>query len=311
MKIYHTPVMVSEVVEALGVRPGGAYVDCTVGEGGHGLAVLDSGRPGLRLLGIDPDEEALGAARERLEGQGGRVTLVRGSYADLERIAGEQGFTPADGVLFDLGVSSLQLENAHRGFSFSRSGPLDMRFDTRQSVSALQVVNEYPENRLADEIHRLGEEWRARRIARAIVEARPIATTEELAKVVARVTRRGRGGLHPATRTFQALRLVVNRELENLQVGLDQAIAVLGAGGRLVVISYHSLEDRLVKTALRREATDCICPPGVIECVCGHRASVRLISRKVVRPSPEEVRSNPRSRSARLRVAERLALAAT
>ena len=307
MEAHHTPVMVSEALKALSVRPHGSYIDCTVGEGGHAVAVLGATEPGPRLLGIDLDDQALVTAGRRLEVYSERATLVRGDFADLERLADEHGFLPADGILFDLGLSSLQLENAERGFSFSRSGRLDMRFDTRQDLTAYHLVNERPESELADIIFQFGEEPRARRLARAMVGARPIETTTGLADVVARAAGRSRrGGIHPATRTFQALRIAVNQELDSLRVGLEQALATLGSGGRLVAVSYHSLEDRLVKTLLRREASDCVCPPGTPTCVCGHRATIRMIARRVMKPSSEEVHANPRSRSARMRVAERL-----
>ena len=214
---------------------------------------------------------------------------------------------PADGVMFDLGLSSLQLETPDRGFSFSQAGRLDMRFDMTQELTAYQVANQRTERQLADIIFEFGEEPKARRLARAIVQARPVETTLDLANVITRAAgRSGRSRTHPATRTFQALRIAVNQELENMRSGLEQAIQVIGSSGRLVVISYHSLEDRLVKRLLKREASSCICPPGTPECVCGHEARISEITRRVLRPSPEEVRTNPRSRSARMRVAERL-----
>jgi 16S rRNA (cytosine1402-N4)-methyltransferase len=305
MEIRHTPVMVEEVLAALRVRPGGAYIDGTVGEGGHADAVLDAAGPGARLLGIDLDPTALSIAGERLQEYGERAVLVQGNFADLERLAVRDGFTPADGVVMDLGLSSLQLETAERGFSFSRAGRLDMRFDPAQERNASRLVNGGTEKQVVDIIRRFGEEPRARRIAAAIVRARPIETTVDLAGVVARALGRPRGRrTHPATRTFQALRIAVNHEMDNLGAGLEQAVSALGSGGRMVVISYHSLEDRLVKGFIRRESSSCICAPGTPECVCGHQASVRAITRRVVKPSPSEVRANPRSRSARLRVAE-------
>ena len=307
MDARHKPVMVDEVLAGLAVRAEGAFIDATVGEAGHALAVLGSTEPGPRLLGIDLDEDALSTARRRLRGYGDGARLVHGSYADLERLASAHGFVPANGVLFDLGVSSAQLETAERGFSFSRAGRLDMRFDVAQELTAHQIVNRYREQELADVIHRFGEERAARRIARAIVGARPIESTTDLAETVARaVSRSRRRGIHPATRTFQALRIAVNHELENVEAGLAQAIRVLGRGGRLVAISYHSLEDRLVKSFLHRESSACICPPGTPECICGHEPSVKLIRRRVIKPSSGEIASNPRSRSARMRVAERL-----
>ena len=302
----HTPVMVREVLTALQVKPGGSYIDSTLGEGGHSLAILDS-VPEARLLGIDLDNDALGIAKRRLGPHHDRAVVVQGNFANLDAIAEQHGYRPAEGVLFDLGLSSLQVDTGSRGFSIRREARLDMRFDSAQRMTAYQVVNEYPERSLADIIFRLGEEPRARRLARAIVRRRPIETTTELAQVVAgAMGATGRGRIHPATRTFQAIRIAVNRELDNLRSGLEEAIEVLRAGGRLVVVSYHSLEDRLVKGTLRSEASDCICPPGTPACICGHAARVREVGRRVVKPTAEEVQSNPRCRSARMRVAERI-----
>ena len=304
---HHTPVMVSEVLKALEIRADGSYIDSTVGEGGHAIAVLSAVHPTPRLLGIDLDIDALSTAGRRLEEYGERVTLANGSFAHLRRIAGGHGSLPAEGVLFDLGLSSLQLQDEERGFSFSLGGRLDMRFDTTQKLTANELVNKWDEGQLADVIFQFGEEPRARRLAKTIVAARPIDSPTELANVIKRAGGgSGRRRIHPATRVFQALRIAVNRELENLSAGLEQAIDVLSSGGRLVVISYHSLEDRLVKGILRREASSCICPPGTPECICDHQASIKEITRRVTRPSPEEVRANPRSRSARMRVAQRL-----
>jgi len=307
MEVRHKPVMVSEVLAALAVRAGGRYIDCTVGEAGHALAVLESVEPAPQILGIDLDGEALETARRRLERHGDGVVLVRGSYAELGRTAANHGFEMADGVLFDLGVSSLQLDSAARGFGFSRAAKLDMRFDATQHLTADRIVNHRSQEELADIIYRLGEEPAARRIARAIVAARPIGSTTGLAETIARAARGGRRkAIHPATRTFQALRIAVNGELDNIKAGLMQGIQVLKPGGRLVVLSYHSLEDRLVKGLLREESSACKCPPGAPECICGHVPSISLVRRKVVKPSDKETYENPRSRSARLRVAERL-----
>ena len=295
--------MVREVLSDLQLRPEGSYIDCTLGEGGHSEAILN-GLPQGRLLGIDLDPHALEAATERLKGQLDRATLVQGNFADLDELAGQHGFAPADGLLFDLGLSSLQLEIAERGFSFRREARLDMRFDSDQETTAYEVVNGYTERSLREIVSGLGEEPRARRVAQAIVRNRPIETTTELADVVLRALGRPRGKTHPATRTFQAVRMAVNKELDNLQRGLEKAIELLGVGGRLVVISYHSLEDRIVKNTMRREASGCICPSETPECVCGHTAAIRLVRRRVAKPSREEMALNRRSRSARLRVAE-------
>ena len=299
----HTPVMVQEALTALQVKPGGSYIDCTIGEGGHSLAILDAA-PEVRLLGLDLDSEALSVARQRLQAYSDRAILVHGSFANVDIVAAEHGFKSAQGILFDLGLSSLQVDTGDRGFSFRQEARLDMRFDPDQEVTAYQVVNDYPERSLADIIFRFGEEPRAREVARGIVQSRPIETTTQLAEVVVRsLGRASRTRTHAATRTFQSIRMEVNEELGNLQRGLERAIGVLGARGRLVVLSYHSLEDRLAKLTLRREASGCICPPQTPQCVCGHTATVRLVSRKVAKPTPVEVRANPRSRSARMRPA--------
>ena len=298
--------MIREVLEGLRARPDGVYVDCTIGDGGHALEIVDAVRPPPRLLGIDLDSEAVARARRRLGRAGVQVEVVRGSYAALGRIARERGFWPVDGVLFDLGVSTLQIESGNRGFSFLRDGRLDMRFDVSQKLDAHALVNRSPERELAGIIRAHGEEPEARRLARSIVRARPIETTGHLAGVVAGAVRRPRSKTHPATRVFQALRIAVNQELDRLRAGLNETIDVLASGGRLAVISYHSLEDRIVKDFIRREVSSCICPPGAPACVCGHSPTLTPITRKVVRPSPVETQANPRSRSARLRVAERI-----
>jgi len=307
----HVPVLLKEVVEALAVRPGGRYVDCTLGASGHAEAILEAASPDGELLGIDLDPEALSTARERLATFAERVTFVEGNFGQVGDLCRERGFAPVQGILFDLGLSSLQLEEAQRGFSFQREGPLDMRFSPRQELTAADIVNTYREEDLADLLWRYGEERQSRRIARRLIEERPVRTTTQLAKAVEQaVGRRARGVIHPATRTFQALRIAVNQELLHLETALLQAHGLLGFGARLVVISYHSLEDRIVKNFLRRESRDCVCPPGVLVCVCGHRATLRLVARGVIRPSAGEVTANPRARSARLRVAERLPSAA-
>ena len=301
----HIPVMVREVIESLAVRPGGHYVDGTTGEGGHAEAILEAGG---HVLGIDRDRDALAAARERLAPYGDDVVLVEGNYQDMADICRSRGFAPVDGILLDLGVSSFQLEQAGRGFSFSREGPLDMRFSPSDTLTAADIVNGYREGDLADLIWRFGEERKSRRVARFIVEQRPILTTTQLAKVVEQaVGKRGQNVTHPATRTFLALRIAVNSELAHLAAALGEAHGLLdGSGSRMVVISYHSLEDRIVKDFFRRESSDCICPPETPVCTCDHKATLRPITRKPLRPSDLEVLINPRSRSARLRAAERL-----
>lgn len=304
VETHHSPVLLQEVVAALKPGTGGRFVDCTVGEAGHSVAILDRG---AGVLGIDLDSDALGVARRRLEKHGDRVHLVAGSYADLETIASEHGYVPADGVLLDLGISSLQIDTAARGFSIQRESRLDMRFDSTQELTAHEVVNTYSEREIADLIYELGEEPSSRRIARAIVQGRPVNSTAELADIVVNaVGRRPKSRTHPATRTFQAIRMTVNQELENITNGLEGAVRILASAGRLAVISYHSLEDRLVKRFLKLESSDCICPPATPLCVCGHAARMSLVSRRVIKPSAQELEANPRSRSARLRVAERI-----
>lgn len=292
----------------LAVRPGGRYVDATVDGGGHAAAIMNATGGNCYLLGIDLDPSALAQAQQRLASYGEVATLVEGNYRDLEEICHQHNFRSVDGILLDLGLSSLQLEEAERGFSFRHEGPLDMRFSPQQRLTASDIVNTYSERALTDILWRYGEERHSRRIARRIVASRPIATTTRLAQVIEQTVGRGRGAgaIHPATRTFQALRIAVNQELENLEAFLDQAVNLLPPGGRLAVISYHSLEDRIVKNFMRREARDCLCPPQRPVCVCGHKASLRLLTRKALTPSATEVAENPRSRSAKLRVAEKL-----
>lgn len=298
----HTPVLLEEAIEALRVQPGKRYVDCTVGPGGHAEAIL--GRGG-RLLGMDIDPQAVEWARRRLLPYRQDVVLLNEDFQDLERVCAGAGFVPADGILFDLGMSSLQLANSSRGFSFQHDAPLNMRFTTSQELNAATIVNTYPEDELASILEKYGDEHRGKRIARSIVASRPIETTVQLATVVERCVG-SRGRIHPATKTFQALRITVNEELDRLERALGQVTKVLIPGGRLVVVSFQSLEDRLVKNFMRRESKDCICPPEIPVCTCNHRATLSLITKKAITPSPIEVLANPRSRSARMRVAERV-----
>jgi 16S rRNA (cytosine1402-N4)-methyltransferase len=305
--VRHEPVMLQEVLAALDVRPGGRYLDCTVDGGGHAEAILDAASPGGSLLGIDADPEAATLARYRLGRFGNEVAIVNANFRDVDEVARERGFAPVNGVLFDLGLSSHQLASATRGFSFRIASPLDMRFGPDQETTASYWVNEADEQALADLIWRFGEERESRRIARAIVRSRPLVTTTDLAKAVEQaVGRRPGSQTHPATKTFQALRIAVNQELASLAEALPRAHGLLGFGSRLVVISYHSLEDRIVKQFIGRESRDCVCPPGQPVCTCGHTATLKPISRGVITPSAAEIASNPRSRSAKLRVAERV-----
>src|SRR5581483_9247566 len=301
----HVPVMVAEVVAWLRPRPGACLCDATVGLGGHAAALLDAS-PDTRLLALDRDPDALAEAARRLARFGDRVAFRRGSFADLARVFAAEGWTGADALLLDLGVSSLQLDVAARGFAFQQAGPLDMRMDPDAPLSAADVVNDWPVEELARVLAEYGEEPRARAVARAIVRARPLATTDALAAVVRRAVGRTRPGLDPATRTFQGIRIAVNDELGALDRALADGWMLLRPGGRLAILAYHSLEDRRVKTAFRRWSADCVCPPALPRCVCGWRARVRQLTPRPLRPSPEEVARNPRARSARLRVVERL-----
>ena len=303
--VHHQPVMVEETLEHLAVKRGGTYIDGTVGEGGHAEAIAGEIGSDGRLLGLDLDDGAVAVARRRLAGAEGSVLLLKHSYSHMDEAASDAGVERVDGALLDLGLSSLQLEGSGRGFSFRQDEPLDMRFDATEGATAGEIVNTYPQDRLASIIARYGEEPRARAIARAMVQGRPFSSSHQLADVIAGVVGRTRR-VHPATRTFQALRMAVNSELDRLQAGIDSAIGLLKPGGRLVVISYHSLEDRIVKQAFARESRDCVCPPRAPACTCGHAATLRVLTRRPITPSMKEVQANPRSRSARLRAAERL-----
>jgi 16S rRNA (cytosine1402-N4)-methyltransferase len=302
----HIPVMQKEVIEALAVQPGGRYIDCTAGTGGHASAILKHSSPGGQLLGIDADPSAVEMARKRLAGYGSSVLISNDNFVNLESVCHKYDFMPVHGILLDLGLSSLQLNDNGRGFSFQYTAPLDMRFSPDQEITAADIVNKYSEAELARIIRDYGEETSSHRIAKYIINERPISTTIELAKVVEQAVG-FRGRIHPATKTFQALRIAVNNELEHLESTLRQAVNLLGFEGRLVVISYHSLEDRIVKQFMQHEAKDCICPPEAPACNCHHTASLKLINKKVITPSVEEVSHNPRSRSAKLRIAERTA----
>ncbi|MCW5887519.1 MAG: 16S rRNA (cytosine(1402)-N(4))-methyltransferase RsmH [Anaerolineales bacterium] len=307
----HLSVLYKETLAALSPTPGGRYVDGTLGAGGHAGGLLEGSSPDGQLLGLDVDPEALALATQRLAPFGERAHIRHGSYADLAQHLAALGWGAVDGILLDLGASSMQFDQAARGFSFQKDGPLDMRFNPAAARSAADLVNTLPEAELADLLYAYGEERQSRRIARAIVAARPLHSSRALAELVAKTLggkRPGRGGaIHPATRSFQALRIAVNGELDAVQAVLPQALAALKPGGRLAIISFHSLEDRLVKKYFRQESRDCICPPGQPVCTCGHTASLKELTRKPVAASPQEVAANPRARSAHLRVAERLA----
>ncbi|HEY3173387.1 MAG TPA: 16S rRNA (cytosine(1402)-N(4))-methyltransferase RsmH [Thermoanaerobaculia bacterium] len=302
----HEPVLVREVVELLAPERGGFFVDATVGAGGHARALLEAG-PEVRLLALDRDPDALALARKRLARFGERVHLAQANFGDLASAL--EGFPPPDAILADLGLSSMQLEDASRGFSFRRDGPLDMRM-SRSGRSAADVVATASAEELSRIFFEYGEERMAVKIARAILEERsrgPITTTRQLSRIVARV-KGDREKIDPATRVFQALRIEVNEELQALSRFLAAAVEKLNAGGRLAVLSYHSLEDRVVKDAFRRESGVCLCPPKLPVCVCGARRALIVLTRRPIRPGDSEVRRNPRSRSARLRAAEKIGI---
>ncbi len=303
-KYGHLPVLLREVLDYLNPQPGGLFVDGTLGAGGHASAILDLTAPNGRLLGFDRDPEAMQFAAQRLAPYGARFVPVVASYADMGTIAPGHDISAVDGILLDLGLSSRQLEDANRGFSFLKEGPLDMRFDPRQGETAADLINNLTAEELADIFRRYGEETHSRRIARLIVANRPLRTTTELAELIEReIGRRGRPGRHPATRVFQALRIAVNGELDEVERGLTAAVGLLKPGGRLAVISFHSLEDRLVKNFFRDAARTCVCPPEQPVCTCGARPELKLVTRKAVQATDNETAANPRSRSARLRVA--------
>jgi 16S rRNA (cytosine1402-N4)-methyltransferase len=323
MQTQHIPVMLAEVLRFLQPEPGGHYIDGTIGGGGHTAAILARSAPDGKVLGIDRDPRALARVGELLaeEVRQGRLLLVQGNYSEMARLVAQANFAPVRGILLDLGFSSDQMEDPERGFSFSIDGPLDMRLNQAQGVSAMELVNTASEQELADIFWRYGEENRARQIAWRIIRAREkgaITRTTQLAQLAAAGVPQRPGMIHPATRIFQALRIAVNAELHHLEEALPQLLDILalgrqggggagsGSGGRIVIISFHSLEDRLVKGFMRREASDCICPPGIPVCVCNHRARLRLLTPKPATPTSQEIAANPRARSAKLRAAETL-----
>jgi 16S rRNA (cytosine1402-N4)-methyltransferase len=314
----HLPVLVDEVLASLAVGPGSSVADCTVGGGGHAERILEATSPDGRLLGLDADRAAISEAERVLARFGSRVVLRHANFESIYDTAIDSGLAPLDGVLFDLGLSSYQLADPDRGFSFAADAPPDMRFDETTGVSALDLIDRSTERELAGILATFGEERRAGRIAKAIVAARAegrLMTSAELAALVASVAPPRRGGadagrIHPATRTFQALRVAVNREVEVLSTGLAGALAAMRPGGRVAVISYHSIEDRIVKRFIARESRDCIEDPLPPVCTCGHRAQLRAVTKGVITPGAEELRRNRRARSAKLRVAEKLAIEA-
>lgn len=310
MEFSHTSVLLQETIEGLRIRPDGIYVDGTLGGGGHSSQIAKRLTEG-RLIGIDQDDAAIGAAKLRLEPWADRVTLVRSNYCNMQAVLRELGIDRADGILLDLGVSSYQFDAAERGFSYRFDTPLDMRMDRRQTLTARTIVNEYPEMELFYIIRDYGEDKFAKNIAKHIVQARtikPIETTGELNEIIRAAIpakMREKGG-HPSKRTYQALRIACNRELEVLENSLDTLVELLNPGGRLCIITFHSLEDRIVKSAFRRYENPCTCPPEFPVCVCGKKSKGRAVTRKPILPTQEEMEKNPRSKSAKLRIFEKI-----
>lgn len=309
--VYHVPVLAEQVLQVLSPHSGGVYIDGTVGGGGHSALILEAGAPDAFLLGIDRDEEARNAARQHLAPFSGHFQLVAGNYADMESIAARQGIHAVDGILLDIGVSSHQLDVGERGFSYMQDALLDMRMDRSQDLTAADLVNHASPEQLMDILYRYGEEKWSARIVQFIVDARFqhfITTTGELVEIIKKAIPRGarEKDQHPAKRTFQALRIAVNDELGALERGLEAAIHLLRPNGVLAVITFHSLEDRIVKESFRLHSRDCICPPGLPVCQCGHQADVQLVNRKPLTASEEELAKNPRSRSANLRAVRKL-----
>ena len=318
MDTHHIPVLCDKVIDFLSPKSEGVYIDGTVGLGGHSAAILETSVPNGRVIGIDLDVEALSIAKGRLHGFGERSSLINGNFAEMDVLLETRySIHAVDGILLDLGVSSLQLDTPHRGFSFNHTGPLDMRMNARQTLNseretdltAMRVVNNSPLDTLVDIFKRYGEERFARRIAHRIIQTRqatPIRTTTQLAEIVKQAVPKGVSKIHPATRVFQALRIHINAELENLETGVDVAIQLLKQGSCLCIITFHSLEDRIVKHCFQKCARACICPPKTPICICEHTASLEILTRRPISPDAVEVQHNPRARSAKLRAARKL-----
>jgi 16S rRNA (cytosine1402-N4)-methyltransferase len=305
----HIPVLYHEIINALAPYSGGLYIDGTLGAGGHAMGILAASDPDGKLLGIDLDPQALVIANRHLSVFKDRVFVRQGTYVDMASFVKEIGWLFVDGIILDLGVSSIQLDTKERGFSFLYNAPLDMRFGDQTSFNAADLVNSLAENDLANIIWKYGEEKYSRKIARMICQNRPINTTFELANLVKKAYGNQYSQIHPATRTFQAIRIAVNQEMQAIESVVPQAIRLLKPGGKLAIISFHSLEDRIVKSIFRTESKDCICPPNQPICTCNHIKSIKEVNRKPIEASPEEITNNPRARSAKLRIAEKLNLA--
>lgn len=311
MEFKHVSVLLQETIDGLAVKPDGIYVDGTTGGGGHSYEICKRLGENGRLIGIDQDAEALAAAEKRLEPFAGIVTLVKSNYAQMKEVLKQLGIDKVDGIVLDLGVSSYQLDNAERGFSYREDAPLDMRMDREQTLTARDIVNEYPESELYRIIKEYGEERFAKNIARNICKRRqdkPLETTFELVDIIrgSMPAKARNGKSHPAKRTFQAIRIECNQELEVLRQALDEMVDLLKDGGRISIITFHSLEDRMVKTSFRRQENPCTCPPDFPVCVCGNKPKGKVITRKPILPSEEECEQNTRSKSAKLRVFERI-----
>jgi 16S rRNA (cytosine1402-N4)-methyltransferase len=306
-EVSHLPVLLDEAIQGLLLQEEGIYVDGTAGEGGHSQAILQTEPTVEAVLSIDWDSRLLETAQPRLSGFGPRYMPATGNYADMIQLAAVYGITEVNGVLLDLGFSSRQVETHGYGLSFQVDEPLDMRYDPNGNLTAEEIVNTYDERELGQLIRRFGEEPRGMGIARAIIKERPVTTTGQLAAIVRGLLGRRLGQrVNPATKTFQALRIAVNDELVNVERGLEAAVSLLALHGRLAVISYHSLEDRIIKSFFSKEAATCVCSPGLPVCICDQTPRLKIVNRRVIKPSEGEVKSNPRSRSAKLRVAQRV-----
>ncbi len=302
----HQSVLYQEIIDSLSPHPDGLYIDATLGAGGHAWGILNAALPDGQLLGLDLDPQALDIASQRLSVYSERAILRKRSYRYMEEEALRLGWKQVDGIVMDLGVSSMQLDTPERGFSFRFDGPLDMRFGDETSKNAAELINTLSETDLAEIIWKYGEDRLSRKIARKICQMRPIQSTRELAELIEKISPRKNNSPHPATRTFQAIRIAVNEELKTIENSIPMAIRLLKPGGHLAIISFHSLEDRIVKTVFRQESTDCICPPKQPICTCEHKASIQLVNKKPIEPTETEKEINPRARSAKLRVVKKL-----
>lgn len=305
---FHVPILTTEVIRYLITNKSGTYIDCTIGGGGHSLAILETLNKDGKLIGIDVDHEAVAFSKKRLAKFGNQVIIKQGNFSQLAKILSDENISQVDGILFDLGVSSHQIDQKSRGFSYRIAGPLDMRMNTKQKLTAEQIVNEYDENKLANIFKKFGEERHAKQIARAICQERRksnISDTLQLANLIVK-TVPYKNRIKTLSRIFQALRIYTNKELSNLKLALIQSIPLLKKSSRLVVISYHSLEDRIVKKFFHDQENPCSCPADIPTCICGKKPILKILTKRVIKPAQDEINLNPRSRSARLRAAEKL-----